>query len=124
MKEPWLEMITGKQRKTLNAACGDLSAQIVWHGIRMSKDSWRHFLSGLVLGQVMVPSYDDGNGQTGFIFLGRSSGELSRENCIKAITIAFHIGDDPESQGLKAEPVKWCDAVMFARGFNPKDLAA
>lgn len=124
MTEPWREMLSEEQRRTFNAACGDLAKQIVWHGNRMDKDDWRHFLSGTVLGWRMMPAYDRGEGAAGFIMLGGSSLKLSKAQCIEAITMAFHIGDDPASQNLKSEPVKWCDAVMFARGFNPRDLAA
>ena len=122
--EPWQEMLTEQQRKILNAACGDLAGQIVWHGNRMDKDDWRHFIAGTVLGWRMMPGYDAGTGAPGFIMLGGSSLKLTKKQCIDAITMAFHIGDDPESQGLKSAPVRWCAAVVKARWLTEEREAA
>ena len=110
-----VERITEEQRRTLNAACVDLAAQVVWHGNRMTKDDWRHFLAGTALGWRMMPGYDNGSGAPGFIMLGGSSLKLSKEQASLALTMAFHIGDDPASQGLKCEPVRWGPAVCMAR---------
>ena len=115
MSEPWKDAITTQQRKILNAACRDLSEQISWHGNRLSLDDWRHLISGTVLGWRMMPAIDMGQGNAGFIMLGGSSLRLSKEKCIDAITMAFHLGDDPSSQGLKSPPVRWCAAICKAR---------
>lgn len=113
--EPWKEMLTEQQRKILNAACGDLAAQINWHGQKLSKDDFRHLIAGTVLGWRMMPAYDRGEGAAGFIMLGGSSLDLSKDQCIDAITMAFLLGDDPSSQGLKSPPVRWCAAICKAR---------
>lgn len=62
-----------------------------------------------------MPGIDRGEGQAGLIMLGGSSLNLTKEQCIDAITQAFQIGDDPSSQGLKSPPVKWGKAVCLAR---------
>lgn len=111
----WKNDSRQEQRNLLNAACGDLAAQIVWHGNRLSKDDWRHMLSGTVLGWRMMPAIDRGEGAAGFIMLGGSSLDLNKEQCSDAIDLAFSIGDDPESQGVKATPVRWCASVCGAR---------
>jgi NinB protein len=111
----WADDASYVQRNTFNAACGDLSAQVSWHGNRLSKDDWRHLISGTVLGWRMVPGIDRGEGAAGFIFLGGSSLDLSKEQTTDALTIAFSIGDDPSSQGLKSPPVRWCASVCGAR---------
>lgn len=113
--EPWREMLTEQQRKILNAACGDLAEQIRWHGFRLDKDDWRHLLAGTMLGWRMMPAIDRGDGKVGFIMLGGSSLKLTKEQCTDAITQAFVIGDDPSSQGLDADPVRWGPAVCKAR---------
>ena len=115
MTIPRREMMTDEQRNTLNSACGDLAQQVVWHGNRMSKDDWRHFLAGTVLGWRMMPAYDKGEGAPGFIMLGGSSLKLTKAQASDAITMAFHVGDDPGSQGLTCQPVRWCKAVVMAR---------
>lgn len=111
----WTELLTEQQRKILNAACGDLSEQISWHGFKLSKDDWRHLVSGTIKGWRMMPAIDRGEGAAGFIMLGGSSMDLSKEQCIDAITQVFVIGDDPSTQGLKSDPVRWCASVCKAR---------
>lgn len=110
------EQCTTEQRKLLNAACGDLSEQLSWHGNKLSKDDWRHLLSGTVLGWRMMPAIDRGEGQAqGFIMLGGSSLNLTRKKCGEAIELAFLIGDHPEGQGIKANPVRWGSVVCGIR---------
>lgn len=112
----WMDMMTVQQRKILNAACGDLADQVIWHGLKLSKDDYRHMIAGTVLRFRTMPGIDMGDGTCGWIMLGGSSLDLKKSQCMDAITIAFHIGDDPSSQRLKSPPVKWCQAVRLARG--------
>ena len=120
---PWQEMLTDQQRKIFNAACGDLSEQVVWHGNRLSKDDWRHFISGTVLGWRMLPGINRGEGAPGFVMLGGSSMSLTKQQCIDAITIAFSIGDAPwEYEPSQHTPVRWCASVCKARWLT-EDLA-
>lgn len=114
--------MTDKQRRMLNAVCGDLAAQITWHGNRLSKDDYRHLFSGTALGWRMMPAYDRGEGAAGFIMLGGSSLDLSRTQAADAITMGLHVGDHPEEQGLKCKRVSWCDAVLLGLRLNPNDF--
>lgn len=122
--EPWIEMMSVEQQRLLNAACGDLAGQIRWHGFRLSKDDFRHLLSGTVLGWRTLPAWDQGDGRTGVIMLGGSSLNLHKAECVDAITMAFHLGDDPSSQGLNAKPVRWCAVIRAARGITDEEMAA
>lgn len=114
--------MTDEQRRMLNAICGDLSAQVVWHGNRLHKDDWRHMLAGTMKGWRMMPGIDRGEGAPGFIMLGGSSLALSKSQARDAITCGLQIGDDPASQGLADKPVRWSDAVLLGLGFNPADF--
>lgn len=123
--KPWQDMLTEKQRKILNAACGDLAAQILWHGFRLSKDDWRHFIAGTILGWRMLPGINRGEGAPGFVMLGGSSLDLSKEQCSEAITLVFAIGDAPwEYEPSQTRRVRWCDKVLLARGVTPQEMAA
>lgn len=126
--KPWEESgeakISEAQRRTLNAACGDLSRQIRWHGHRLTLDDWRHMLAGTMLGWRLVPGIDRGAGNAGFIMLGGSSLNLSKSQAADAITQAFAIGDDPSSQGIDAKPVQWCDVICLLRGITDEERAA
>ncbi len=115
--------MTPKQMRMLNAVCGDLSSQLAWHGKRMSKDDWRHMLSGTMLGWRMMPAIDRGEGAAGFIMLGGSSLSMTKTLAADAITVALSIGDQPESQGLASPRVRWSDTVLRGLGFNPRDFA-
>lgn len=123
--EPWQGMLTEEQRRTLNAACGDLAAQLTWHGFRLSKDDWRHFIAGTVLGWRMLPGINRGEGAPGFVMLGGSSLDLSKRQCSEALELVFAIGDAPwEYEPTQRKAVHWCDKVWLARGFNPQEMAA
>ena len=70
-----------------------------------------------------MPGIDQGQGAPGLVMLGGSSLNLNREQCTDAITQAFLIGDDPETQGLKSPPVRWCKAVCGARWIVADELS-
>ncbi|MFC4526388.1 recombination protein NinB [Dyella halodurans] len=116
--------MTDAQRRLLNAACGDLAKHLRWHGRRWTKDSYRHFFSGIVLGADMVPSVDMGHGPAGFVMMHRSSLEMSMSQATDAIQMAFYVGDCPDQQGLKSAPVRWCDVVCLARGISDSERLA
>lgn len=120
----WKDDTTQEQRNTLNAACGDLSGQISWHGFRLSKDDWRHMICGTILGWRMMPAIDRGQGAAGFIMLGGSSLDLNKEQTSEALDLIFSIGDDPASQGINAQPVRWCKSVCGARWITNEEIAA
>lgn len=124
MAEQWEAMMSRDQQKLLNAACGDLAAQLPWHGVRLTKDDYRHMIAGTVLGWRTMPGIVDEHGQRGWIMLGGSSLDLTKSQTTLAITIAFHIGDDPRSQGIEHEPVAWCDVICLARGITDAERLA
>lgn len=114
--------MTPEQQRLLNGICGDLSKHLRWHGNRLSKDDWRHMLSGTILGWRLLPGIDRGQGAPGFIYLGGSSKDLTKSQASEAITMAVQIGDHPDEQGLDAKPIRWSDTVLIGLGFNPRDL--
>ena len=121
-KSPWEAMLSEEQRRFFNAICGDLAAQVRWHGNRLTKDDWRHMVSGTVLGWRTMPGIDIGDGRPGVIMLGGSSLDLRKAECGEAITMALQIGDHPDEQGLTCNPVRWSDTVMRGLGFDPNDF--
>lgn len=104
-----------KQQNLLNAACQDLADNIRWHGIVLSKDDWRHVLSGTILGDRLIPGINTGEGNPGLIRLPRSSLELNKTQATKAIRMAFDVGDYPGDQGLPCKAIRWGRAVCLAR---------
>ena len=122
MAEPWQESLSDEQRRLFNAACGDLARCLSWHGFGLSKDDWRHMISGTILGWRMMPGIDIGNGTPGMILLGGSSLDLKGHKRTDAITLAFEIGDQPwDYEPTQKKRVRWCDVVRLARGLPPDD---
>jgi hypothetical protein len=115
--------MTDKQRKMLNAVCGDLAKFISWHGHWLTKDDWRHLLSGTVKGWRTFMGVNRGEGAPGIVMLGASSLSLSRTLAAEAIRTGVDIGDKPDEQGLRFKRVRWSDAVYRGLGFDPRDFA-
>lgn len=121
--EPWQDMLTEQQRKVFNAACGDLARCLTWHGQRLSKDDYRHLVSGTILGWRMVPGINRGEGAPGFVMLGGSSLDLTKEKCSEALDMVFAIGDAPwDYEPSQRKPVRWGHAVRLARGIPDNEL--
>jgi len=119
---PWQELLSDQQRRLLNAACGDLSRCLTWHGFRLSKDDWRHMIAGTILGWRMMPGIDTGNGSPGMILLGGSSLDLKGQKRTDAITLAFELGDEPWTYDpTQKTAVDWCPVVRAARGIEVSD---
>lgn len=115
-------MMTPKQQRMLNAICGDLADQLSWHGQRLSKDDWRHMVAGTMLGWRLMPAIDRGQGAPGHILLGGSSLKLTKSLACDAITMLVQIGDHPEEQGIRAQPLRWSDTVLLGLGHNLRDF--
>ena len=113
--------MTRDQQKLLNAACDCLSAQVRWHGFRLTRDDFRHLIAGTVLGWRTLPAWDNGDGRTGVIMLGGSSLNMSKQEATDAITMAFSLGDDPSSQGIACKPVEWSPLICAARGIGKNE---
>lgn len=93
------------QNARMWAMLTDVATQVPWHGIRLSADDWKIiFLDALKREVRMVPNID-GNG---FVQLGRSSSDLSKEEMGEMMElisafgaqrgVVFH-GEDP-TEGL------------------------
>lgn len=120
----WQDMLTEQQRVFLCTICDDLSRKLAWHGgMRLSKDDYRWMISGTVSGMRFVPGIETGDGRRGWVMLGKSCRELNKRECTDAITLALHLGDHPEEQGLPSRPVRWCDTVLRGLGYTDADLA-
>jgi len=88
---------TLEQNDALNAMCGDIAKQVIWHGQKLSRDDWRHILvASYRKGQRAVPGIDGG-----FVVLGASSRELSVAECSDVIELGRAFGAEHQ--------VKWSD---------------
>lgn len=51
----------------------EVSQQVVWHGRKLSPESWKHVFSAALKKQEVVPNLDG----TGFVVLGQSTSQMS-----------------------------------------------
>lgn len=67
----------------------DIATQLPWHGVKLSTDDWRLlFLDALNREMRMVPNLNS----TGFVNLGRSSSDLSKEEMADLISLIEEFG--------------------------------
>lgn len=67
----------------------DISTQLPWHGVKLRSDDWKLiFLDALKRELRVVPNIDG----TGFVNLGRSSSDLSKEEMSDLIEIMLAFG--------------------------------
>jgi hypothetical protein len=116
-------MLRPAQRRFFNDICGDLADQLLWHGgIHLTKDDYRHMLAGTVMGWRTMPGISRDGEPRGWIMLGGSSLDLTKDQCADAITLALHIGDHPEDQGLPQRKVQWGYSVLRGLGYSDADI--
>ena len=80
---PWNTRVTFQgpkrtipQNDRMWAMLTDIATQVLWHGVKLSPDDWKLiFLDALNREMRIVPNIDG----TGFVNLGRSSSNLSKE---------------------------------------------
>ena len=67
----------------------EIAAQLTWHGIRLTSDDWKLvFLDALKREVRMVPNIDN----SGFVNLGRSSSDLSKDEMSDLLEIIYAFG--------------------------------
>lgn len=122
-RAPWEITPKREQLNLFKDICGDLAAQLAWHGgIRLSRDDYRHMIAGTILHWRTMPGISRDGEPRGWVMLGGSSNDLTKEQCGEAITVGLHMGDHPEEQGLRAKPVQWGYSVMRGLGYSDADL--
>jgi hypothetical protein len=77
------------QNSKLWAMLTEISQQLSWHGIKLSPDDWKLvMLDGLKREMRLVPNIDG----TGFVNLGRSSSDLSKQEFIDLLELVAAFG--------------------------------
>lgn len=88
------------QNDRMWAMLTDVASQVRWHGLKLTPDDWKLiFLDHLNSELRIVPNIDG----TGFVNLGRSSSDLSKEEMTDLIELIFKFGANPD------HPVKFND---------------
>jgi hypothetical protein len=79
---------TLEQNARLWAMLGDVSAQVVWYGKKLSPEDWKHIFSSSLRKLEVVPNLD-GNG---FVALGLSTSRMSKRELGDLMTLIEAFG--------------------------------
>lgn len=72
----------------------DLSKQLPWHGVNLTKEEYKDLLTAGLKKQRAIPGIDGG-----FVVLGTSTSKMTKQEMTDLITLAHAFGDERE--------VKW-----------------
>lgn len=77
------------QNDRMWAMLTDVARQLPWHGKKLTPDSWKYlFLDAIKREGTLVPNLDN----TGFVNIGRSSSDLSKEEMSDLIDLIAEFG--------------------------------
>ena len=95
-----------EQNALLWACLHDVSQQVIWHGRRLSPESWKHLFSASLNGQEAVPNLSG----DGFVVLGKSTSKMRVSEMRDLIEIIFAFGAE---QGVKWKRDTWREYEQF-----------
>jgi hypothetical protein len=76
------------QNRRMWAMLTDISRQVVWHGLKLSPEDWKHMFSSQIQQLRSVPNFDN----TGFILLGQSTSQMTRSEMADLQTLMEAFG--------------------------------
>jgi hypothetical protein len=82
------------QNSLLWSILTDLSRQVIWHGQKLTKEEYKDLLTAGLKKQKAVPGIDGG-----FVMIGASTSNMTKEEMSDLIALAHAFGDERE--------VKW-----------------
>jgi hypothetical protein len=83
-----------EQNQLLWSVLTDLSKQVPWHGVNLTKEEYKDLLTAGLKKQRAIPGIDGG-----FVVLGTSTSKMTKQEMTDLITLAHAFGDERE--------VKW-----------------
>lgn len=90
---------TLEQNARMWATLTDISEQVVWHGLKLTPEEWKHIFTATLKGQKTVPNLDG----TGFIILGQSTRVMSKKELSNLLELAYAFGAERD--------VKWSETA-------------
>ena len=93
-----------EQNAKMWAVLGDISKQVEWHGMYLSKEEWKEMITAALKKQKVVPGIDGG-----FVVIGASTSKMSIREMTDVIDFAYAFGSDPEHD------VKWSEVTKSMR---------
>lgn len=97
---------TLEQNARMWATLTDISEQVVWHGLKLTPEEWKHVFTATLNGQKTVPNLDG----TGFIILGQSTRTMSKKEFSNLLELAYAFGAE---QGVKWSETAKTELIIF-----------
>ena len=97
---------TLEQNARMWATLTDISEQVVWHGLKLTPEEWKHVFTATLKGQKTVPNLDG----TGFIILGQSTRTMSKKEFSNLLELAYAFGAE---QGVKWSETAKTELIIF-----------
>lgn len=97
---------TLEQNARMWATLTDISKQVVWHGLKLAPEEWKHVFTATLKGQKTVPNLDG----TGFIILGQSTRAMSKKEFSNLLELAYAFGAE---QGVKWSETAKTELIIF-----------
>jgi len=72
----------------------DVSKQVIWHGRKLSPESWKHIFSSSLHKQDVVPNLDN----DGFVVIGKSTSKMGKMEFSDMCELIYSFG---AHQGVK-----------------------
>ncbi len=69
----WKDTRNNAQNRKMWALLTDISQQVEWHGVKYSKEDWKHIFTASLKGQRAAPMVDG----SGMVFLGQSTSKMT-----------------------------------------------
>jgi hypothetical protein len=83
------------------AMATDIATQVEWHGLKLTPDDWKLILLDALKRELRVVPTIDGRG---FVNLGRSSSDLSKEEMSDLIELMYAFGTERGVRWSEPEP--------------------
>ena len=97
---------TLEQNARMWATLTDISEQVVWHGLKLTPEEWKHVFTATLKGQKTVPNIYG----TGFIILGQSTKAMSKKEFSNLLELAYAFGAE---QGVKWSETAKTELIIF-----------
>ncbi|CAB4121111.1 Recombinase NinB [uncultured Caudovirales phage] len=78
---------SNEQNRLMWVALGHISAQVVWHGQKLTKEEWKDVLTASLKNQRAVPGINGG-----FVVLGARTSKMTVEEMTEVLELAFAFG--------------------------------
>ena len=88
--EPPEDKASVRQKRKMNAMCGDIAKQVPYHGMTLALDDWRHIIAASLFKLRIVPGLDN----DGFVTLVPTTTEMKSAQVNAMIERCFAIGEE------------------------------